>query len=124
MHLLDVEQRRHVVLHAGNIDAPLLVPEAETLDFCAAGLPQVAQEWPRGFNRPAILRLGRIAIGRLDQVESLTDEFAVLSQRQLLIVGEADIGMGVVAHIDRLDLGHRVFPLLYRWRSLACGQSG
>jgi hypothetical protein len=98
------------------------VPEAEALDLGLGGLPQVAEERSGGFHRPAILRLDRIAVGCLDQVEGLTDEFAMLTQRQFLIVGEADIGMGVVAHIDRLDLGHRLFPLLYRIG--ACGQSG
>ena len=79
---------------AGDVDAALLVPVAEARDLPLAGLSQVAEERTGGFDRPAILRLDRIVVGRLDQVERLVDELAVLAQRQLLIVGEADIGVG------------------------------
>ena len=110
MHLLDIEQRGEVVLHGRDVDAALIVPMAEPAHLARVGAPEIAQEWTRGLDRPAVARCRRIAVGRLDQVERLLDEFAVLAQRQILVVGEADIGMRVVADIDGLDLGQ--FSLL------------
>ena len=110
VHLLDIEQRRHVVLHCRRYRCGLARASGGSGRSRPCWPAQVPEERAGGLDSPAILRFGRIGVGRLDQVERLADELAVLAQRQLLIVGEADIGVGVVADVDRLDLAHRACP--------------
>ena len=112
VHLLHIEQRRQVVLHARDVDAALLVPVPKAADLGLARLPQVAEEGARRFDRPAVLRLDRVVVGRLDQVERLSDELAMLAQGEFLVVGKADVGVRMVAHIDGLDLAHHCPPVV------------
>ena len=55
---------------------------------------------------------GGIAVGRLDQVERLADELAMLAEADVLVVGEADIGVRVVAHENRFDRAQVVCSLM------------
>ncbi len=123
MHLLDIEQRRQVVVHRRDVDAAGSVPVLEAGELVGAGALQIAQQRPGGLAGPAVAGLGGIVVGRLDQVERLADEIGMLPEADILIVREADIGVRMVAHIDRPDGRHgraSHLPFLACWPPRSC----
>jgi hypothetical protein len=55
------------------------------------------------FADPVILRLGGVVLGGLDQIQGLVDELDMLPVAEVLIVGEPDVSVAVVDHIQRFD---------------------
>ncbi len=105
-HLLRVLHGRVVVLHAGDIDISAVMPGLEALDLRRRCLVEVLLGHPGDFAGPAILGFGWEILSGFDQIERLVDELGVLAETEILIVGEANIGMAVIDDIECLDRLH------------------
>ncbi len=102
-HLLRVLHRSVVVLHAGHIDVASVVPPLEAIDLGRGCLCEVLLGHARDFAGPAVLRFFGKILGGFDQVERLVDELGMLPEAEILIVGEADIGVTVIDNVKCLD---------------------
>jgi hypothetical protein len=76
------------------------MPVLEAGDLGVAGFAEVAQQRPGGLAGPAVLCLFGQVLGGLDQVEGLINELLVLPEADVLVVGETDVGVGVIADVD------------------------
>ena len=105
-HLLGVLHGGVVVLHPGDIDEAAIVPELEAVDLLVGGLVEVFLGHAGDFTDPAVLGLGGFVLGGFDQIEGGIDELTMLAKAEILEVGEADIGMGVIDDVEGFDWLH------------------
>ena len=84
------------------------MPVLEALELRGARRAKPGQERAGHLDRPAVARLLRPVGGRFDEVERVVDVLAVLTEADVLMIGEADVRVAVVDDVQRLDRGQEI----------------
>ena len=75
----------------------------ETINLGGGALLEIAFDKGGHFASPFVARFHRIVGAGLFQFDGLIDEFEMLAKHGILVIGIADIGMGMADQIDALD---------------------
>ena len=95
-----------MVLHGGDGHLPAAVEGEEAVHLARRALGEVAFDKRSNLAGPLVAFVLRV-IGRgLAEFDGAVDKFQVLAKDGVLVVGVADIRVGMADQVDCVDLGH------------------
>ena len=118
---IELLRQRPVVIHAGDGHLSAAMQYQEAVNLRGAALLKVALNEGSDFAGPLVAGFYRVVSGGFAQFDGAIDEVQMLAEYGVLMIGIADVGVGVAGEVDTSNLGHRSFLNMFNRVAMRLG---